>query len=172
MMTATLRRSASAAMMLLRTNRSSIANAAAGSFVSELRSPTFLVASVDHLLEAFFIAARERPESRTEVVVQHERPPAEELLGEKFREHTVARRIVRAGPKEVHRVAVENERRGGPGKVEIGELGRPRGKPCGKLGAPARRFRRHGGGPVADRLREWPAVPGAGPRGPSGAAAR
>ena len=114
MMTATLRRSASAAMMLLRTNRSSTANAVAGSFGSALKSPTFLLASVTISLSRLFVASGERAEARAEVVVQHERPAAEELLGQKFREHAVARWIVRAGSKEIDRIAVQDERRGRP----------------------------------------------------------
>ena len=70
--------------MLLRTNRSRSASAAAGSFGSALRSPTFLLASVDHLLEPLLVAAGERPQTAAEVVVQHERPAAEQLLREEL----------------------------------------------------------------------------------------
>ena len=138
MITARLRRSSGAAIMLLRTKRSSTAKVAAGSFVSLLRSPTFLVGEHDHVLQPLLVAPGERAQPASEVVVQHERPAAEELLRQKLRQHVVVRRVVSAGSEEVVGVAVKHERGGGAGKIQLGQLSRPRRIPVGELGGTLR----------------------------------
>ena len=45
-------------------------------------------------LSRCLVAAGERAQPAAEVVVQHERPAAEELLGQELREHAVARLVV------------------------------------------------------------------------------
>ena len=64
---------------------------AAGSFGSALRSPTFRLASATMSLRRLLVAAGERAQPAAEVVVQHERPAAEQLLGQELGEHAVAR---------------------------------------------------------------------------------
>jgi hypothetical protein len=67
-------------MMLLRTSLSSSAKVVAGSLASVDRSPILRLTSVDHLLEALLVAPGKRAQAAAEVVVQDERPAAEQLL--------------------------------------------------------------------------------------------
>ena len=135
--TATLRRSSSFAMMFARTKRSSVANVAAGSFESALEIANPPVRQRDHLLQSRFVTACEHAKPAAQVVVQHERPSAEELLGEELRENAVAFGLC-VHPKQVVRVAVEHEGRSGAREIEIGELVRPGRDPFRKVGGATR----------------------------------
>ena len=54
-----------------------------------------LVGERDHVLEPLLVAAGERAQPAPQVVVEDQRPAAEQLLGEKLGEHAVPRVIVR-----------------------------------------------------------------------------
>ena len=113
-----------------------------------------------HVLEPLFVASGERAQPPAEVVVQHQRPAAEQLLGQKLCEHAVPHSGVARQAKEVVGVAVEDERGGRSRKVQVRELGRPGRKPLGQLlrGTTGLLIRRHAAAPGADRFRGWPAV--------------
>ena len=87
-------------MMLLRTNRSSSAKVAAGSFGERAQIADLLVGERHHLLEPLLVASGERAQPAAEVVVQHQRPAAEQLLGQELGEHAVARIRSVADPRQ------------------------------------------------------------------------
>ena len=87
-----------------------------------------------HVLEALLlVAAGEGAQPLPEIVVQHQRPAAEHLLREELGEHAVAGALAGADPKQVVGIAVQDERRGRAGEIEIGQLRRPGRKPVGQL---------------------------------------
>ena len=167
-------------MMLLRTKRSSSAKVAAGSLGSALRSPSCLLASVDHVLEPLLVAPGERAQAAAEVVVQHQRPAAEQLLGEELREHAVARRSAPSPDAEqIVGVAVQDERGGRARRSTAPRAARPRREATsGQLSrGDVAMAVASGSGVMAQHLaqvgaRESPAAPRAGRPGRSGAAAR
>jgi hypothetical protein len=137
----------------------------------------------DHVLESLLVASGERTQTATEVVMEHQRPAAEQLLGQQLAEHHVAFLVVVAGAKQIVRVAVKNERGRRPRKIQVGQLRRPRREPSREIGRPPashgsgdrlgrKRLRRHAARPPVSSIRESPAVPRAGRRAPSGAGAR
>jgi hypothetical protein len=99
----------------------------------------------DHLLEPLVVAPAERAQSAAEIVVEHQRPAAEQLLGQELHEHAVARSAVAGDAKQIVGVAMQDERGGGTREIQIGELRRPSRKPVGQLfhGATAGGLRRH-----------------------------
>ena len=119
--------------MLLRTKRSSTAKVAGRILRQRAQIADLLVGERHHLLEPLLVAAGERAQPAAEVVVQHQRPAAEQLLGQELGEHAVARLVVAADAKEIVGVAVQDERRRRAGEIQIGELRRPGRKPVGQL---------------------------------------
>ena len=160
MITARLRRSSSAAMMLLRTKRSRIAKVAAGSFGSALRSPTFLLASATMSLRRFSSRPAKRAQPAPEIVVQHQRPAAEQLLRQELREHAVStvRRSRRCGrDRRCCRAARTPRwcRRNTDPPAATPTAGTRPADPPGACG----RIRRHCGAPRGDRIRGSAAAP-------------
>ena len=97
----------------------------------------------DHLLQPLLVAAGQHAQAAAEIVVQHQRPAAEHLLGQELREHAV-RAIVRRRRRcaRSRSVAVEHERRRRAGEIQLGELCGPRRKPARQLASAASNRRR------------------------------
>ena len=126
----------------------------------------------DHVLEPLLVPSGEGAQSAPEVVVQHQRPAAEQLLREELRQHAVARFVV-IDAKEIVGVAVQDERRRRAREVQIRQLRGPWRQPRRQVRrTPMQlRIKRHDEGPRADRSRGWPAAPATDRQARSGAAA-
>ena len=93
-MTAALNRSFSSAMRLLLTNRSSMGRTEPGSLRRAGEVGHLLVGQRDHFLQTLAVAARKRPQASRQIVVEHQIPAAEELLGQKLGQDAVAELVV------------------------------------------------------------------------------